>query len=177
MIFLSPGVKTQEIDYSTYVGQVSTCTVGMIGGASRGPLNKAVLVTSPTDYIEQFGEPINDDFGGLAALEFLKQGNQLYYVRVAESTLKTAQGYLSNGAIIVKGKEPGTFFEKFSIAITAVDEFKNTFDITLYKDNLAEERFTGSIDPESEYFIENIKSNWVTFEPTKTLQSYLRLRR
>ena len=34
MIFLSPGVKTQEIDYSSYVGQTSSCIVGMVGGGS-----------------------------------------------------------------------------------------------------------------------------------------------
>ena len=51
MIFLSPGVKTEEIDYSTYVGQLSTCIVGMVGEATKGPMNVPTLITSPTNFV------------------------------------------------------------------------------------------------------------------------------
>lgn len=163
MIFLSPGVKTREVDFSTYVGQVSTCIVGLVGGAKRGAINKATLITSPSEYVEVFGEPLATDFGGLTALEYLKQGNQLYYVRVAEGTAAFSEATIAGGKITVQGKEKGSFFDRIAIAHTPIPTDGGVFQILVYKDGFQEEGFDASLDPDSEYFIENLKSVWVDF--------------
>jgi len=105
MVFLSPGVKTREIDYSTYVGEISSCIVGMVGAATKGPVMVPTIVTSPSDFVETFGEPTALDYGAYCALEFLKQGNQLIYTRVGESTLAKAKATISAGLITVTAKE------------------------------------------------------------------------
>lgn len=163
MIFLSPGVKTREVDFSTYVGQVSTCIVGLVGGAKRGEINKATLITSPSEYVDVFGEPLATDFGGLTALEYLKQGNQLYYVRVAEGTAAYSEVTFAGGQITAQGKEKGSYFDRIAIAHTAIPTDGGVFQILVYKDGFQEEGFDASLDPDSEYYVEDIKSNWVTF--------------
>jgi phage tail sheath protein FI len=99
-IFLSPGVKTRELDFSTYVGQVSTCIVGMVGAAIKGPVGIPTLCTSPNDFIRIFGEPLDDDYGAIAALLFLLKGNQLWYVRETKGTE-------SNAVATFDGQGPG----------------------------------------------------------------------
>ena len=55
--FVSPGVYTIEKDVSDYAPSVNPSIVGLVGFASRGPVDKATLVTSPADLIRQFGTP------------------------------------------------------------------------------------------------------------------------
>ena len=83
-VMLSPSVLTRELDYSSYVAQTSTSVVGMIGGASKGPINEAVFVTSPEDFIRKFGEPFPEAISTFSALQFLQEGDKLWYVRVAD---------------------------------------------------------------------------------------------
>lgn len=81
--FVSPGVFPIEKDFSLYVPNLSTTIGGMVGTAQKGPLNSATLVTSALEFIQTFGEPDPSMFGPYAALQFLQEGSQLYYVRVA----------------------------------------------------------------------------------------------
>lgn len=162
MIFLSPGVKSQEVDYSTYVGQISSCIAGIVGGGSKGPIGEPTLCTSPANFVETFGEPLSSDYGALAALEFLKQGNQLYYTRQAEDTVSEASASLSGGVLRIVAKEKGSFYNRFSADITNV-KTDGTFTLTLYKNSIEEESFIASFDDSSEYFVEELESYWVDF--------------
>ena len=168
MIFLSPGVKTREIDYSTYVGEISSCIVGMVGAATKGPVMVPTLVTSPSDFVETFGEPTPLDYGSYCALEFLKQGNQLMYVRVGESTLARAKATLSAGLITVSMKEQGTYGNRFAVELLKgdVDEDGETqlYSLVLYRDDVQEEQFTVSFDSDRDDWIENISSYWIMVE-------------
>lgn len=83
--FVSPGVYTVEKDISTYPVAGNSSIVGIVGFASKGPVNSATLITSPESLINVFGEPSEDIPGqGLeGALEILETTNSLYYVRAA----------------------------------------------------------------------------------------------
>ena len=169
MIFLSPGVKTREIDYSTYVGDISSCIVGMVGAATKGPVMEPTLVTSPSDFIDTFGEPTMLDYGAYCALEFLKQGNQLIYTRVGESTLAKAKATISAGLITVAAKEYGTYGDKFAVELLKgdIDEddgVTQLYQLIIYRDDAQEEIFTVSFDSDREDWIENVESYWVTVE-------------
>lgn len=169
MIFLSPGVKTREIDYSTYVGEISSCIVGMVGAATKGPVMVPTLVTSPSDFVDTFGEPTPMDYGAYCALEFLKQGNQLMYTRVGESTLAKAKATISAGLITVSAKEMGTYGNKFAVELLKgeVDEedgVTQLYQLIIYKDGSQEEAFTVSFDSDRSDWIENVQSYWVTVE-------------
>lgn len=80
----SPGVYVTETDYSQRP-ESTLATIGVvIGEAYRGPVGQTTLVTSESDYINNFGKPdASLSWLGYSALAFLTEGNQLYVTRVA----------------------------------------------------------------------------------------------
>jgi len=78
--YLSPGVYTRETDFSFYVKQISTSACAMVGIAEKGPVNKAVLVTSWEQFIRKFGSYIADGYLAYAARAFFDNGGQVLYV-------------------------------------------------------------------------------------------------
>lgn len=82
--FIAPGVYTIERDFSDYVASLASTSVGMVGTAASGPINVPTLCTTPDQFISTFGQPTPNQFGPLAALNYLRRGNQLWYNRVAK---------------------------------------------------------------------------------------------
>lgn len=107
--YVSPGVYTIEKDISDYTPSINTSIVGIVGFASKGPTNKATLITSQNQLINTFGPPSESITGqGLeGALEILEQTNSLYFIRAAnESTANEAFAAMPLGtcpAILVSG--------------------------------------------------------------------------
>ena len=86
--YSSPGNYVIEKDFSEYAPAVNSSIAGIVGFASRGPANKATLITSAAQLIRTFGET-KDTEGGqglLAALEILSKTNSMYYVRAEDGT-------------------------------------------------------------------------------------------
>ena len=98
--FVSPGVYTIEKDISEYAPSINTSIVGVVGFASKGPTNKATLITSQNRLIDIFGQPSEDLTGqGLeGSLEILEQTNSLYFVRAATANAADASATMSIGA-------------------------------------------------------------------------------
>lgn len=82
--FVSPGVYILERDFSDYIAALGQTAVGMVGTAKKGPLNAPTLCTTPEAFLQTFGEPDVNQYGPYAAINYLRKGNQLYYVRVAK---------------------------------------------------------------------------------------------
>ncbi len=82
---LSPGVFIEEVPSQAQVVQpVSTSTMGIVGGAERGPTDTATLVTSYEQYTRIFGALIRDSRMPLSmAAYFANGGRRSYVVRVA----------------------------------------------------------------------------------------------
>lgn len=103
--FVSPGVYVVEKDVSEYFPSLNTSIVGIVGFASRGPVDTPTLITSQENLIKTFGEPSEDLVGqGLeGALEILEQTNSLYYIRSASDDAIEASGVaeLGCGASVV----------------------------------------------------------------------------
>ena len=98
--YSSPGTYVIEKDFSDYPTAVNSSIAGIVGFASKGPANKATLVTSAAQLIRTFGEPDATEGGQglLGALEILEKTNSIYYVRAEdETTAKGANGYLKWG--------------------------------------------------------------------------------
>ena len=57
MAYVSPGVYTIEKDVSEYTPSINTSIVGLVGFATKGPTNKATLITSQNSLVRTFGEP------------------------------------------------------------------------------------------------------------------------
>lgn len=85
--YVSPGVYTREIDLSLYVPSLSTTAVGMVGVTSKGPVQERTYISNQQQFIETFGAP-DDTLGyeAYAALQYLRQGRQLWFVRVVGTT-------------------------------------------------------------------------------------------
>lgn len=109
---VSPGVYVLEKDISEYTPSINTSIVGIVGFASKGPTNKATLITDQNALIRTFGSPSENIPGqGLeGALEILEQTNTVYFVRAAnEDTAVDASANITVGgcpSIIVSG--PGS---------------------------------------------------------------------
>jgi len=91
--FVSPGVYTIEKDVSDYAPSVNPSIVGLVGFASRGPIDTPTLLTNPAQVIREFGTPdlVKGGQGIYAALEILQKTNQVYYVRAATTQAKDAR--------------------------------------------------------------------------------------
>jgi phage tail sheath protein FI len=95
----SPAVVFLERDNSAYPPNVNSSVVGLVGFASKGPTNKATLVTSQENLLRIFGRPSESIIGqGLeGALEILEATDQIQYVRAIGSDAVQASANLQFG--------------------------------------------------------------------------------
>ena len=126
---MSPGVYTKEVDYSNYVSDTSTCVVGVVGAASRGPVGIPTLVTTQAQMIEIFGEPVDGEFGVYSALQVLTHCNQVYYTRVVRAGVKASAGVLGTDKVLYQAKDFGPTANGIKIEQTALSDDK--FSITV----------------------------------------------
>jgi hypothetical protein len=84
MVIVSPGVYSREVDLSLYTPQLATAILGLIGTASKGPVNEVTLITDEGQLVDTFGPPSGQHYALFAAVRFLRKGNQLKFVRVAD---------------------------------------------------------------------------------------------
>jgi phage tail sheath protein FI len=98
--YVSPGVYVIEKDFSQYAPSVNSSVVGLVGFASKGPTNKATLITSPNRLVDTFGLPSEGITGqGLeGALEILETTNSMYFVRAAGSSAADASASIDFGS-------------------------------------------------------------------------------
>ena len=71
--YVSPGVYTIEKDISDYTPSINSSVVGIVGFASKGPVNQATLITDQNKLVTTFGAPSEQLTGqGLEGLELRK---------------------------------------------------------------------------------------------------------
>lgn len=88
--YIAPGVYVRERDFSLYVPNLSTTIVGMVGTASKGPVDTPTLITNVPQFVRTFGNPSPSHYMPYAALQFLRRGTMLWVVRVSGTTSVTA---------------------------------------------------------------------------------------
>lgn len=133
---LSPGVYVIEKDVSTYPVSIAGSTVGIVGYATKGPVNKATLITTQESLIETFGYPDTSLAGnGLeGALEILEATNQVYFVRAADGTEKAASATVGVGscpAIAVSSNSFGVT-NPLKLLVSGVDNQGNVIPSKIY---------------------------------------------
>lgn len=84
---VSAGVYANVSDFSQYAPQLGKSALCVLGGASKGPLNTPTFVTNEADLVDRFGPPLLNDYGLQAAVQYLKRGDRLTFVRVANGAL------------------------------------------------------------------------------------------
>lgn len=119
-----PGITIREIDLTSYIPSSSEAIVGMIGPATKGPVNAIQDITDEGTYTDTVGIPSAGMHGMRAAIRYLKQGSSLRYVRIAGSLLATAQVGINNAAdtqliLTFLGVSPGSWANNtVSVGIT-----------------------------------------------------------
>lgn len=97
--FISPGVYVVEKDNSEYAPSLNSSVVGVVGFASKGPVAKATLITSPNQLIDTFGQPSEDlpGQGIYGTLEMLETTDQIYFCRSTITSALNASAIVSLG--------------------------------------------------------------------------------
>tara|TARA_R110000868_G_scaffold13711_3_gene63587 strand:- start:15753 stop:17801 length:2049 start_codon:yes stop_codon:yes gene_type:complete len=95
----SPAVVFLEKDNSSYPPNIESSIVGIVGYASKGPTNKATLITSQENLVRTFGKP-NEGLTGQGlegAIEILETTNQVEFVRAIPSDALYASSVVQYG--------------------------------------------------------------------------------
>tara|TARA_R110002012_G_scaffold33823_8_gene98593 strand:- start:1824 stop:3896 length:2073 start_codon:yes stop_codon:yes gene_type:complete len=147
--YSSPGNYVIENDFSEYAPAVNSSIAGIVGFASKGPANKATLITSASQLLRTFGDTnqTNGGQGLLAALEILSKTNAVYYVRAENGNLaadaSVGINFGSCPAVNVSGIVMSSSIS-FSFSSTDQDGTSNTTDGDGYILTVAD---TGTTDP------------------------------
>ena len=99
----SPGIYTSELQFTQVAVEVSRTTPCILGGAVKGPVNTPTRISSEQELVRTFGLPVESDLGILSAIEFLKRGNSLVYIRVAGASVATASSSVLGKPVSVPG--------------------------------------------------------------------------
>jgi phage tail sheath protein FI len=153
--YVSPGVYTIEKDISDFAPSINTSIVGIVGFASKGPTNKATLITDQNKLVKTFGAP-SEDIEGQAlegSLEILETTNSLYFVRAANDNAADASATMSVGlcpAILVSG--PGATNRSDCFGGTGDDALTLTLRVQVY-DNEGVAQFTDNSNAGKDFTI------------------------
>lgn len=106
-VYVSPGVYTREVDLSLYVPALSTTIVGMVGVTTKGPTEERTYISNQQQFIDTFGEPDSTiGFETYAALQYLRQGRQLWFVRVVGASAAKADQTFSYETAVTTPETP-----------------------------------------------------------------------
>jgi phage tail sheath protein FI len=122
-----PGVYVREIpsEVRTIAG-VSTSATAFVDFFPRGPMNRAVRITSPGDFVRRFGGLHPDSEASYAIAQFFLNGGSLaWVVRVAGGTPLASACELLGGSpaeptLRVTAAEEGVWGDDLQVAVTAV---------------------------------------------------------
>jgi phage tail sheath protein FI len=114
-------VLTREIDFSLYVPALSTMSVASVGTASWGPKDTRTLLTDEGTQNRIFGPPSADHLALHANTRYLRQGNQLWFVRVGTYDV-AATGAIRNAAdsadsVAVSGLWTGSYGNRLTLLV------------------------------------------------------------
>lgn len=108
----SPGVRSNEIDKSgpRNTGGPAGVPAGIVGTAQAGPAFVPVTVSNFSEFEAKFGKISGDQFGPIAAKEWLTNARALTYVRVLGTgdgkQRSTSNGRVTNAGFVVGQRLP-----------------------------------------------------------------------
>ncbi len=80
----SPSIEILEKDLSAYTVTSSETVLAVVGFATKGPVGTPTVLTSRSDFEEQFGTTVTDSpYSALAVARAFNQGNKVIFDRVA----------------------------------------------------------------------------------------------
>jgi phage tail sheath protein FI len=141
----SVGVYSLEQDQSQYQSATSPLNPGVVMRASWGPYNTITKVTSISELIQKFGEPIDSGYTGLiGAKKYFRYGSLLNVVR-AESASDAKAGVTLNDAsdpsLKIEAKYKGAYGNNISVKTTLGPD--NKIQIDVFVKGTLQETFKG----------------------------------
>jgi len=133
---LSPAVTTTESDFTQVVPSVTSAVGAIVIHAEKGPVNTKVLLTNPKDLEDIFGRATDVNYTHWFTAEaFLKQSNQLYAVRIEDSTKIVGGltiGLSANGLdTLILSEATGKATELFPLSYDDIKSHEAKKDYTL----------------------------------------------
>jgi hypothetical protein len=113
----SPGTYLSEQDFSEVAANLGTTIAAVVGAATKGSLNKPIYAVSVEDLIRKVGAPLLTDYAIQAAVQYLKTGRQIQFMRVANATDPTY------GVLTANRPVPGTSGGTPAVAATGTIVF------------------------------------------------------
>lgn len=124
---ISPSVRIAEKDLSFIEAEQSLHRAGLIGFASKGPMNLPILISTSKQLATIFGNPhpdVGDPYLIYAAQQYLLVANELFVVRVGdEDPVSDEQALAASVDVLAAGT---------TVAIESATDGPYTFDTTPY---------------------------------------------
>lgn len=135
--YITPLSYAREIDLSLYTPAFSTTIFSIVTTASWGPVNTRTLITDEGNQNLTFGPQGPTHMGLYAGARYLRNGNQLYVVRVATYDQKST-GELRNAgdtadAINIEAVYTGSFGDQIEVFVNAgssLGSYKLTIEVS-----------------------------------------------
>ena len=139
MDFNRPDVYIQDVSTGASPIQQASSTIGILIGAMKsGPVNEPVLVSSWTEFIQNFANGLETPFMKSSDLPysvygfFANGGSSVYVVRVASNKAKKAKATRTlNTGLQIEAKYPGAIAPTVQIKKSAdwVENINEVFDV------------------------------------------------
>lgn len=164
--YLRPDVYVEEVSSGEKpIQSVSTSTGALIGITARGVDNEAVLVTSWTDFVENFAKGLstpflkNSDLPNAVYGFFQNGGSKCYIVRATSTTCTCAEGTLNEDAVTFQAKDKGDWAND-SLVVT-VESKESKFNVKVTLQGTIVEQFSGLVNTvnSSNYFVDVINES------------------
>ncbi|NKE69578.1 phage tail sheath subtilisin-like domain-containing protein [Candidatus Manganitrophus noduliformans] len=162
---LHPGVYIEEVPSGVRpIEGVSTSTAAFIGKAEKGPLDRALMVTSFIEFQATYGTFQNDSYLAHAALQFFNNGGKrLYIVRVANGAVAADVAIVDRKGTPAKtltifANSPGAWGNALDIDVAdGAQDSGNEFKITVKLNGTPLEIHDNlSMNPDATNFVENV---------------------
>lgn len=162
---LHPGVYIEEVPSGVRpIEGVSTSTAAFIGKTEKGPLDRALMVTSFIEFQATYGTFQNDSYLAHAALQFFNNGGKrLYIVRVANGAVAADVAIADRKGTPAKtltifANSPGAWGNALDIDVAnGAQDSGNEFKITVKLNGTPLEIHDNlSMNPDATNFVENV---------------------
>lgn len=171
MDFNRPDVYIQDVATGDNSSKQASSTIGILLGAMKsGPIGEPILISSWSDFIQNFANGLDTPFMKDSDLPysvygfFANGGDKLYVVRVAsENAKKATKTGVTNTGLTFEAKYAGDFSPKISIKKNAEWEDSNNevFDVTVTMSN-SDEGTAVITEVTKDTIVNDINTNLVT---------------
>ena len=102
---VSPGVFTNEIDQSFLPAAVAEIGAAIVGPTVKGPHLVPTVVTSYSEYVQNFGDTFTSGSStqayltSVAAKEYLKSADKLTVIRILDGSPTSARAFVTTGSM------------------------------------------------------------------------------